>query len=330
MSWRNFEHKLYHDFQELGIKPSGELLLAVSGGVDSMALLCAMKHIAPALGLSVRVAHVVHGLSWQHSWQSFYRHRVWRGLRKYSAKLGLPFQSNYLGRGQFRSQMTQVLRSEDALRSFRWETLLDLRKSEADWIVTGHHIEDQLETRILRLIRGTGTLGLKAMREFEEEPFRWRPLLSRTKKEISKYVEERGIPYWQDPSNLNLSYRRNWVRHKLLPLMESYQSGSVGRLAQSLEVIAQGQHVPIEKGQECLGEDSINRSALSVLSRSDQGRTIACYMRQLNLQNYSQNHVNEVLKRLDRPQKRHNFRLLQCEWFIDAEQIKAIPIESSF
>jgi len=191
-----------------GVDPGDRLVVAVSGGVDSMTLLHALARLAPRLPLALHVAHIHHGL---------------RGrtadldaalVTAESARHGLPVTVTRLAaEKRLRGTSVQVW-----AREARYASLESIRKRvRAQWIATAHTQNDQAETVLLNLLRGTGLRGLAGIPGVRIHLVR--PLLGVSRPEIEAYAKLRGVPFREDPSNKSIAYRRNRIRRQLLPLL---------------------------------------------------------------------------------------------------------------
>lgn len=182
---------------------SGKYILAVSGGVDSMALLNMLSKLA---GVDLVVAHFDHGIRPDSAEDE-------KLVSDAAARLGLPFESGRarLGPGA----------SEDAARRARYGFLEAARqKHGARTIVTAHHQDDLIETALINLLRGTGRRGLVAISSNQNI---LRPLINCSKKQILRYAAETGLQWREDPTNQSSDYLRNYIRHNLMPKMTPAQ-----------------------------------------------------------------------------------------------------------
>lgn len=201
------------------------VLCAVSGGRDSMALLHVLLEMAQREGFAVAVAHYNHRLR-----ESAVRDEVL--VREHCASLGLPF---YLGGGDVRAYAkTHGTSIEDAARTMRYAFLQDTaRECGADYIATAHHRQDNAETLLLHLLRGSGLNGLGGIVPVRGNIIR--PLLEVDRAEIEDHIKKHNIPYAEDETNQDTVYTRNRLRHELLPLLEGIAPGSVSRIADTAQ-----------------------------------------------------------------------------------------------
>jgi tRNA(Ile)-lysidine synthase len=193
------------------------LIVGVSGGMDSMVLLHVLNTYRQESDLSLVVAHVNHGLRPGES------EREAELVQKESERLGLPFEYGQFDVKEF--QEAAGLSLQDAGRRIRFHFFKDLLlKHHAQKIALGHHADDQVETILLRLMRGSGLKGLKGMLPVRDGKV-IRPLLEVWRREIESFATGNRIPSLLDSSNLKKKYLRNRLRLTLIPLIErEYQS----------------------------------------------------------------------------------------------------------
>ena len=194
------------------------LVLALSGGADSTALLHIFLTLAHKENFRLVIAHVNYGLRGTESSgdASFVE-----GL---ATKYSLPFHLLTV-------KKTDRKKDEASLRAIRYDFFSQvLKKEKATAVVLGHHKDDQAETFLLRLLRGSGATGLQAMQP--KRDFYIHPFLFATRKEIRHYLTSKSIPFRNDSSNIDTRYLRNKIRHELIPLLENdYQSNITNILA---------------------------------------------------------------------------------------------------
>ena len=201
------------------------LLLAVSGGADSTALLYAMWTLKTGniLNADIVCAHINHQLRGADADldEDF--------VISQARDLNIPITTKRLDvRGFARESKLSI---ETAARKLRIETLLDIAKAnDCKYIATAHHKNDNAETILQRLVRGTGFRGLGGIwpvRIFTDDIRLVRPLLCLSRDEIIEYLQERNLKWRQDHTNADCTYRRNFIRHRLLPALQQDCNGSV-------------------------------------------------------------------------------------------------------
>lgn len=187
------------------------VIAGVSGGSDSVALLMLLTRTNPAAGASLRVVHVNHQLRGQDSQEDA------AFVTVLCRKLGIPCDVR-LGPVPNENRNGQGI--EAAARSVRYKILLEAAEQwGARYLLTGHTADDQAETILYRLFRGTGLRGMRGIPRFR--PFGpaslFRPLLDFERQELQQYLDDLGIPYRHDRTNESLDYARNRIRHVILP-----------------------------------------------------------------------------------------------------------------
>ncbi len=182
----------------------GSALVAVSGGADSVALLDLLHGVAPELGLSLVVAHVDHGI------QAGGR-AVGQTVGQLAETYGWPFETVELHLGPDATETTA--------RRARYAWLREMQHHlGAAYLVTAHHQDDQIETVVLRALRGSAPAGLAGIARSGRDGL-VRPLLPFTHRELVAHVAERGLTTHDDPANADPRHLRSWVRTALLPLL---------------------------------------------------------------------------------------------------------------
>lgn len=210
-------------------QPQTTVIAACSGGADSLALTDAMAKQGEEDQVKVLVVHVQHHLRGEEA------ERDARLVEDYCGQNGLEFKRVDVDAGELAQK--EGLSIEDAARRLRYEALETCRKeADAAAIFLAHHRDDQAETVLLNLLRGAGTRGLRGM--LPVSGYLARPFLGITRRDTEAYCEEQGLTYCEDSSNGDLTLKRNWVRQKLLPLLETQNPQIRKQLAQAAALAA--------------------------------------------------------------------------------------------
>ena len=207
-----FVDKVYAYVKENDLfSPRSHMLIGVSGGADSMALLnCFCQW--PDLGVKVSVIHIHHGLRGLDADRDAFLVKKFCELNVFDY-----YQRNVDVAAIAEEQHVSV---ETAGRTVRYDTFEDIRRRiGADYILTAHTASDQMETVLMHLVRGCGTDGLSGI-PVKRDRIR-RPLLCCTREEVEEYCIKNHVPYTIDETNYDMQYTRNRVRHEVLPMLRS-------------------------------------------------------------------------------------------------------------
>jgi tRNA(Ile)-lysidine synthase len=193
-----------------GLAARGDrVIVAVSGGPDSMALMHALAKLAPRLGLEVEVATVDHGLRREARAEA-------ELVRGRAEALGLPWQLLRVDAAAARRGRASL---QDAARRVRLDALDALASRRGARVALAHQADDQAETVLFRVVRGTGLAGLAGI-PYARAPF-IRPMLDVSRAEVARYVARHELPFVDDPSNADPRFARARVRHRLLPMLRA-------------------------------------------------------------------------------------------------------------
>jgi len=230
--------------------PAGGLVLcAVSGGRDSMALLHLLLTMSEQGGFSVAAAHYNHRLR-----PTADRDEAF--VRAWCVERNVPF---YCGGGDVAAfAAAEGLSVEDAARRLRY-TFLEgtAAKLGAERIATAHHLQDNAETVLLHLLRGSGLRGLTGIAPVRGRIIR--PLLETERAAIDAYIEENRIPFVEDETNTDTRYTRNRLRLHLMPELEELAPGCAGRIAAAAALLRED-------------EESLERAAAALLPPAEEDR----------------------------------------------------------
>jgi len=211
------------------LNPEDKVLVAFSGGPDSLALLYLLRELKNKYGLSIYGAHLNHMLRGKES------ARDEAMVEETCGKLGIPCTITRKKISTLRKKGESL---EEAARRIRYQFLkTTAQKIKAQKVALGHNKDDLVETVLMRIIRGTGEEGLAGIPETRELAPRIkiiRPLIEVERKEIQEYLRTKEIQPVEDSSNLNTDILRNKIRHQLLPYLQEYNPqvrNSLSRLA---------------------------------------------------------------------------------------------------
>lgn len=251
------------------LPPGTKVLCAVSGGADSM---CLLHMLSQREDISVVAAHYNHQLRGAES------DRDEQFVRELCGKWGIPLM---VGRGDVKAFARKEKRStEEAGRILRYGFLVQTAEAEGcHRIATAHNADDNAETMLLSLVRGTGLTGLTGI------PFRRenivRPLLGMTRREILHYLEQHHIPHREDSSNRDERYARNKLRVKVMPVLRhlnpqtaEHMANTAAQLAEIDRYLDENAGVFLSQAQESPGRVSLPTEVLFQAPKVLQPRII--------------------------------------------------------
>jgi len=248
---------------------AGVVLVCVSGGADSMCLLEVMRHISYSRGFNIVAAHFNHKLRGEES------DRDETFVMNVCEEHGIPFYSD---RGDVAGIAKKQGRGiEETARDMRYSFFHETaEKVFASRIVTAHTVNDNTETMLLNLVRGTGASGMAGIPPVRGDVVR--PLLCISRDEVMEFISERKLPYMEDSTNKLDIYTRNNIRHNIVPLLEKINphlhdvAFSASRLfREDEEFIADIAELFI---QDCCVGHTANAKDLAVLPFSVSSRVI--------------------------------------------------------
>jgi len=193
------------------LKKGDHVVVAVSGGADSVALLCVLNSLKEELGICVTAVHMDHMIRGDESKKEM------TFVQSLAADMGVECVAEAKDVSAVKND--EGLSLQEAARDVRYAFLREtMDKVQADKVAIGHHGDDQVETALMWFIRGASLKGLGGMSPVREGLF-IRPLIETTRKEIEQYLKENSIEYIKDTSMNEQQYLRNDIRHNLLPLL---------------------------------------------------------------------------------------------------------------
>jgi tRNA(Ile)-lysidine synthase len=213
------------------ITPGDKVLMAVSGGPDSVCLLDVLAQLSGLLQIKLVVAHFNHGLR---KTEDESETQLVKDLAK---SMDLPF---YGGTAMFLHEKKGSI--EEKAREERYRFLEKIRKEvHAQRVATGHHLNDQAETMLMRLLRGSGPFGLTGIPIMRGETI-IRPFMEIKQKEIMNYIRIRELTYATDSSNMDIAFQRNKIRLDLIPKLLQYQPRLIEHLDQLSRILYEDNH----------------------------------------------------------------------------------------
>lgn len=265
---------------------SGLVLVCVSGGADSICLLEVMRHISYERGFSIAVLHFNHELRMEES------DRDETFVMNVCNAHEIPF---YVGRGNvYEYSENTGCGVEQAGRNMRYGFFYDMAdKLGADTIATGHTLDDNAETLLINIARGAGTNGMSGIPPVRDKVIR--PLLSVSREEIENFAGERGIPYVEDSTNQLDIFTRNFVRHKIVPIMKELNPRFIEAAGITADISRKDEDFISDIADMFISDLCVGNNApaeqLDVLPFSVSSRVI----KKLCGDNLSYNHVKDVL-----------------------------------
>lgn len=212
------------------IEKGDHIVVGVSGGVDSMALIDLLVGIQDEYGFNIYVAHVNHGVRGQDAKkdQAF--------VEDYAKKMDLPFHTIDVDMDGYAKE--NRITSEEAGRILRYGFFNEILDGVGGGkIAVAHNLNDQAETLIMRFLRGTGIDGLKGI-EYRNQNI-IRPILGITREELESYIEEENIEIREDMTNFQPIYTRNKIRLEIIPYIEKHFNPNIIRTLERTAALAE-------------------------------------------------------------------------------------------
>ena len=238
------------------IDPGDRVVVALSGGADSVCLLVILDELKKELGIELFAVHVHHGLRGSEADRdSIYAQEL-------SERLGVPFVCVHVNAAEYARE--HGLSEEEAGRHLRYQILEQERvRVKGTKIAVAHHAGDQAETVLYHLFRGSGLKGLGGIRPMRGVIIR--PLLSSDRSEILKFLNERGIAHCEDSTNASGDYIRNRLRNEILPAVtERINSGACGNILQAAETAFEADAYLEKAAERLFCEYGIRQEGLAI------------------------------------------------------------------
>ncbi|MFH1508659.1 MAG: tRNA lysidine(34) synthetase TilS [bacterium] len=309
------------------ISPGDKIVVAVSGGPDSMCLLKMLQAIAKEFNLKLCVAH------FNHKMRKLASDKDEEFVAQFAKQNKLPF---------FSQSSHNKLKGETTARKSRYKFYRQAKKHfQADKVALGHNLNDNVETIIQFFLRGSGPLGLAGIPITRD--FYIRPLREISRKEILQFLKSSNTSYRLDASNQNVKISRNRIRHELIPLLKTYnpnliftlnQASKAHRLAvDTISEIADKEIIFLQNNNSLhfyIDEIIVDRIEFKNLKRGLQNAVLHNLLKRLlpNLSNITAKHVlaiqkcfasNKVSGKIELPAGLH------CEWGYDKIAISYKP-----
>ena len=248
------------------IEPGDRVICAVSGGADSMALLWAMYLLKEKLDISLSAAHYNHGLRGEES------DRDEAFVREFCAGYGIPFYS----------EKGRVTPGKKGLEAAARDARYDYFQTLPGKIATAHTADDNAETVLMHLVRGTGLKGLGGITPVHGK--RIRPMLEVTRQDVCAFLEEYSIPHITDSSNETDDFLRNRLRHHVMPLLKQENP----RLAENMSAMAlhlREDEEALTQGPECQVD------ALKSMPKAMRNRALAALLQSWGVKEPESQHI---------------------------------------
>ncbi|MCX6344011.1 MAG: tRNA lysidine(34) synthetase TilS [Armatimonadetes bacterium] len=277
-------------------EPGDKVIVAVSGGPDSVAMLHALHTHSQEMEITLHIAHLNHCIRGDQSDldQEF--------VAALAHEFGIPATFKRIDIPALRSEMH--LGEEEAARILRYKFLEEIAAEVgASKIAVGHNENDRAESVLLNIIRGSGINGLGSIRPIRGKIVR--PLIDTPRALIEAYIEEHQLPFRVDESNTDTNYARNRIRHELLPLLEQEYNPRITDSLNRLADIAASENdyldeAALSAAQSMQLRDAIDANLLSNLPIALQRRILRSEIEKLkgNLLDVSFEHVDRVIHAL--------------------------------
>ena len=220
--------------QQNMILPGDKVLVGLSGGADSVALLLVLNELEKEIGFSLEAVHVEHGIRGEESKsdEAFAKALCEsRSIAFTSVSVDVPSLCNETGLGM-----------EEAARKLRYEVFENLALEKGAKVALAHHQEDNAETILFQLVRGsslTGLCGMQSVRKDESGVCYIRPLLGVHRQEIEDYLAEKNQSFCVDSTNVDLLYSRNFLRNQVIPELASINAQAVSHINQTAKHLSE-------------------------------------------------------------------------------------------
>ncbi|MEL4895998.1 tRNA lysidine(34) synthetase TilS [Crocosphaera sp. Alani8] len=296
--WTNIHARVHQKLKDSLILPQkSNILVAVSGGQDSLCLSKLLLDLQPKWGWKIAIAHCDHG------WSSDVG--IADHVEKAASNWGVTF---YL-------KVAESMKETEAnAREWRYQSLVEIaEENQFSEVVTGHTLSDRSETLLYNLIRGAGSNGLGALtwkRPLTNKINLVRPLLKVSRQETLTFCRQFNLPIWEDVANTNLKYARNRIRQELLPyLKENFNPNVETNLSQTSEVLkAESDYLEGEANKIFLvafdaNNSRLNRDVLKSVHLALQRRVIRKFLAKVMVTKPNFEQIEETVNLINAPRK---------------------------
>ncbi|HAC64880.1 MAG TPA: tRNA lysidine(34) synthetase TilS [Cyanothece sp. UBA12306] len=316
--WTPLHTKLQITLKQRNLLPQGySILIAVSGGQDSLCLLKLLLDLQEKWHWKIGIGHCDHG--WKYD----------GGIADHVESLAKKFAVSF-----YLKVANQLKETEAAARHWRYQSLIEIaQENDFTEIVTGHTQSDRTETFLYNLIRGSGTDGLSSLtwqRKLTSKINLVRPLLNISRPQTLAFCQQFNLPIWEDAANDNLKYSRNRIRQQLIPYLASEFNPKVeNHLAQTAEVIRAEvdclKMVAKDILEQAINEDKtkLNSLVLSSFHLALQRRVIRQFLQIIIKKNPNFEQIEALIQLIDAPQKSRTSSLpgnlsaeVQGDWIV--------------
>lgn len=273
------------------------LLLALSGGLDSIVLLHLLAEVRTGLQFELHAMHVHHGLSANaDTWAEF--------CSAQCRQLDVPLQIMHVNVAKNPDYKNSEQGIEAEARQLRYNALFTyaVAGKVPEFIVTAHHQDDQAETLLLQLFRGAGVKGLSSMAAVDAVRRLLRPLLNVSRQSLHEYALQHDIKWCDDESNDNTQYDRNFVRHEVMPVLESRFKSVKMVLARTASHMAEASELietlAAQDAEKMLTDNSLCLQLLGQLSIARAKNVLRWWFAQNGLAMPAAEHLNEIVEQL--------------------------------
>lgn len=297
--WTDYHSKLHQTLKDRLLLPkNSKILIAVSGGQDSLCLARLCLDLQLKWGWQIAIAHFDHGWALDEGLASH--------VEKIANNWGIEFYST--------KAKEKIPETEANARKYRYEALINIATNhQFNYLITGHTLSDRAETFIYNLIRGAGMEGLSALhwtRKLNDHLTLVRPLLNFTRSDTLAFCQQLELPIWEDKYNENKKFARNRIRLDLIPYLKKEFNPQIEQhLTQTAEILRADVEFLKEEAEKLLNlaisedKNSLKRSILKEKPLSLQRRVVKVFLAQKLkiMPNFEQ--IEAVLSLIDAPNR---------------------------